>query len=65
MGVFVRRVPAVRAFGASAPRLRTVKTFLQTLPAIQEIPRELHGCRVLAVASVLAPLRPYGSRCST
>jgi hypothetical protein len=60
-----------RAFAASAPAGVTVKTFLQTLPAIEEIPEELHGRRVLAVAAVyegppeegetiLAPLRAYG-----
>jgi hypothetical protein len=60
-----------RAFAARAPKAVTVKTFLQTLPALAEIPEELHGRRVLAVAavydgpaeegeSVLAPLRAYG-----
>jgi hypothetical protein len=60
-----------RAFAASAPEAVTVKMFLQTLPAVEEIPEELHGRRVLAVAaiydgpaeegeSVLAPLRAYG-----
>jgi hypothetical protein len=60
-----------RAFAASAPDGVTVKTFLQTLPAIEEIPEELHGRRVLAVAAtydgpaeegetILAPLHAYG-----
>ena len=60
-----------RAFAAGAPAGVTVKTFLQTLPTVEEIPQELHGRRVLAVAAVydgpaeegetiLAPLRAYG-----
>ena len=60
-----------RAFAASAPAGVTVRTFLQTLPALEEIPSGLHGRRVLAVAAVydgpaeegetiLAPLRAYG-----
>ena len=60
-----------RAFAAGAPEGVTVRTFLQTLPAIDAIPPDLHGRRVLAIAAtydgppeegeaILAPLHAYG-----
>jgi hypothetical protein len=61
-----------RAFAAEAGERVTVRAFLQTLPATNEIPQELRWRRVLAVAAyydgpaeegeaVLAPLRAGGT----